>query len=157
MQVSGSIRVQHEYEVGTVTQEQLELVEGVTHEETNVTANGNWDPLRGSTEESPIENDAKTQGTKDDSMTQPTEPEVLEKGEGETSPQSPTTTKAPHLHLDLRSAMPPPPQSWDPDEPLPSIVQTKLEYSESTSAVQPKFPQYVEILHLFQFPRRNGT
>lgn len=134
----------------------MESAKDVIHEETNVTASGDWDPLRGSTKETPIENDAKTQDTKDDSMTQPTEQELLEKGEEDPSLQSPTTTKAPHLYLDLRSAMPPP-QPWDPDGPLPSIVQTKLEYSESTSAVQRKFPLYVAILYLSQLLRRHGV
>ncbi|XP_006454820.1 hypothetical protein AGABI2DRAFT_190055 [Agaricus bisporus var. bisporus H97] len=128
--VAGSPRVQHEHEIETDTQEQLEEVE------TNVTANGNWDPLRGSTKELPAENDADPQAIRDGSMAQPTEQEFMEKGEEEPSARPPTT-KAPHLYLELKSAMPPP-QSWDPNGPLPTIVQTKLEYSESTSAVQPK-------------------
>ena len=145
--------MQHETEPDTVAQEQLEFVKDATHEETT---NRNWDPLRGSTKETPIENDAKTQGTKDDSMTQPTEHELMEKGEEDPSLQSPTTTKAPHLYLDLSSAMPPP-QPWEQDGPPSSIVQTKLEYSESTSAVQPKFPLYVAILYLSPLFRRNSV
>lgn len=148
MQVAGSPRVQHEHEIETDTQEQLEEVE------TNVTANGNWDPLRGSTKELPAENDADPQAIRDGSMAQPTEQEFMEKGEEEPSARPPTT-KAPHLYLELKSAMPPP-QSWDSNEPLPTIVQTKLEYSESTSAVQPKSAAYVVILHPFHLPVNTG-
>lgn len=151
MKVSGPVHVQQEHEVGGITQEQQEVDGNLDVEGGNDAATEDWDPLRNPLKELSAERSARTPEMvqiEDDIVVQSLGQEVLvgdEKGNGVLRVQSPTTAtarRASHLHLDLKSALPSS-QPWDTDGPLQSITQTKLEYPETGSAVQPKFPPCV--------------
>lgn len=139
---------QHTDESGGVSFGQQELVEE------DIATSQDWDPLRSSTQESSAEKETRRLDLVPASDTEDgvavlsigkDVPIEVEKNDDVLRVQSPTTAtsrRTSHLRLDLASALPSA-QSWDTDEPLSSLTRGKVEYPESETASQPKFPPYV--------------